>query len=475
MWYNLLTQSQKNIDDLVHYWRQFCLNWHIVTEDLQRLSNQSQDPNAALNEGVSPLSQFAGEYPMLFECLYAVFGPMMSNSRLCEQIHGMMRHGLNPSIGMAQADHHRQYTAGIDYRMREERRLMGDGSGGDRENRKKALRHDKSKTQQEMLCAQLVEGSREYADEVRSELSEADITTVSEMRDKGQRHQDKENLAIQIVYEDARVSRLTRTRLTNNSVQALARITRPTNDATFTFDGILILWRLKVKEMSKITFWDNITPSPTYKQTWKLARRSLIWIDSLTCKPKTVKKNGKKISKRMPLTYKYGEGKRTSWNLDRAAWNHNPESMPWTGLSSTEDRMACFNWGPDGRSLYSAGSIYKSIKSKAGVKEFYGDYLRMATRASNLIYSFIKTKDEEGFDDKSAKKDDILFLFIRYVDGAWDDDVIEPAENALVNTCRQIDKHYTYAVTDVPVEEDDSDDDDDGTGVPEGAFIDHEA
>ena len=41
--------------------------------------------------GKAPLLKFKHEYPILFDCLQAVFGLMMSNSRLCEQIHGMMR------------------------------------------------------------------------------------------------------------------------------------------------------------------------------------------------------------------------------------------------------------------------------------------------------------------------------------------------------------------------------------------------
>ena len=109
LWYNLLTQSDANINDLIHFWRQFYLNWPVLTGDLQRLSKVgvAVASNANVNS-VSSIVDFQANYPILFECLYAVFGDMMSNSRLCEQIHGMMRHSLNPGIGMDQADHHRQ-------------------------------------------------------------------------------------------------------------------------------------------------------------------------------------------------------------------------------------------------------------------------------------------------------------------------------------------------------------------------------
>ena len=35
--YELLTQREKNVEDLILFWRQFCLNWPILTADLQRL------------------------------------------------------------------------------------------------------------------------------------------------------------------------------------------------------------------------------------------------------------------------------------------------------------------------------------------------------------------------------------------------------------------------------------------------------
>ena len=56
---------------------------------------------------------------------------MMSNSRLCEQIHGMMRHALRSSIGMEQADHQRMHSTGTDYNMKEERRKIASDDTGE--------------------------------------------------------------------------------------------------------------------------------------------------------------------------------------------------------------------------------------------------------------------------------------------------------------------------------------------------------
>ena len=54
VWYDLLTRDQKTIDDLVHYWRQFCLNWGVLTEDLKNLSQAT----ASTTSDGSPLFHF---------------------------------------------------------------------------------------------------------------------------------------------------------------------------------------------------------------------------------------------------------------------------------------------------------------------------------------------------------------------------------------------------------------------------------
>ncbi len=70
-------------------------------------------------EGAS-LVKFKAGYPVLFDCLYSAFGAMLSNSRLCEQIHNMMRYVLRGKIGMEQADHQHKYCAGTDHEMNKE-------------------------------------------------------------------------------------------------------------------------------------------------------------------------------------------------------------------------------------------------------------------------------------------------------------------------------------------------------------------
>ncbi|KAL7537286.1 LOW QUALITY PROTEIN: hypothetical protein ACHAXR_010421 [Thalassiosira sp. AJA248-18] len=200
VWYNLFTQSEENINNLIHFWRQFCLNWAVLTDDLQRLSKVVpflDDDDS--NDTVSPLTIFQGEYPILFECLYAVVGTMMPNSRLCawdDETWSQIKRTT------------KQYASNIAYSMAEERRMLDEGSGKTREEKKKANKHQKTKAQQEMLSRQLIEKSAEYAEQVSLELGDDDnIPTVTQVKAvMGRRKQDKENLEKQIAAEDEKSS-----------------------------------------------------------------------------------------------------------------------------------------------------------------------------------------------------------------------------------------------------------------------------
>ena len=74
-----------------------------------------------------------------------------------------------------------------------------------------------------------------------------------------------------------------------------------------------------------------------------------------------------------------------------------------------------------------------------------------------------------GFDNKSVEKNDILFLFIRSIDDEFDEEAIEPAEEALVNTCKRVDNHYTYTAqkTEGPDSNDDIDSGDNAMEIDE--------
>ena len=455
LWYELLTKSDDTINDLVHFWQQFCLNWPVVTGDLQKLSKSNESTPAG---DIAPLTVFEGKYPVLFECLYAVFGAMMSNSRLCEQIHGMMRHSLTPGIGMDQADHQRQYSAMTGFKMREERRLLGDGTSESREKRKKALHHDKTKEQQRHLCRQILDGAALFAERRANELTEDEISTVGEWKKSGRRAQDKVNLQKQITNEDRKASRLTRKKLDIIAITAIAMRTKPTNDATFTFNPLVILWREKVDEMCKVKFWATLNPKNNYKPTWRMARACLIHIDANPiAKWQKGTPHGPVIRKRdgtVRVT------KRNKKGTNRQTYESTGTKLNEAG-AEVQLKWNYFDWGDVGWSLYCKNSIYGGLSSYSRANEHISEYLSVTRKLVKYIYSFIKCGDEGGFHDKSVKKTDIQFLFVRYKADAFTGDEIVPAELAVCDSItRKVHDHFTYIVDKTNVENNNNNDDD---------------
>lgn len=202
IWYELLTKEEKTMDDLVH----FC-----SSSDLQKLINiptTTLDANDIVvdEKGESYLAAFKSDFPILFECLEAVFGLMMSNSRLCEQVHGMC-HGLRSSVGMDQADHQRMYMMSTGYSMNEERRVLTTTSTEDcRKRYKKAAKHSATKPQQVKLGEQVVNRSCSHSLIVSSLGELADLPSVSQINTVERRTHDKANLEKQIEAGNERAS-----------------------------------------------------------------------------------------------------------------------------------------------------------------------------------------------------------------------------------------------------------------------------
>ena len=75
----------------------------------------------------------------------------MPNSRLCEQIHGMMRNGLRSAIGIMQADRQRMYSTGISYGLKEEWRILLTGTEEYHHQKKRAAKHSGNNLQHQYL------------------------------------------------------------------------------------------------------------------------------------------------------------------------------------------------------------------------------------------------------------------------------------------------------------------------------------
>ena len=274
-----------------------------------------------------------------------------------------------------------------------------------------------------MICRQVLEGAIGYAERVSMELDADEIPTVTEVRVNGRRKQDDENLRQQILGKDARAGRLTRAQVSVAQVRQLATTTKPTNDATFTYDGMVLVWRVKVEELCTGAFWDRVNPKKKFRSTWILAQKSFIWMDILSLKPL--------------LSFKANlpEGSKQKWDVNnKERWNRGNKK-----LQTLEPKKGVFRL--DQR--YAAQCIYRKFTSHAQAKLFISHYIAHLKDVSKLIYSFIKYDDDGGFADLSVKKEDIHFLFFHHQEGASVVDTVEPAELAMVNTYR-VDPHYTY-------------------------------
>jgi hypothetical protein len=226
MWGVKLNQDS---DDVVHYWRQFGLNRECCTADLKKLSEMTTPRTKGL-----PV--FKEEFPVLFECLHAVFGLMMSNSRLCEQIHGMLRQRLRSSgPGMDQVDAQQSYIISEDYEMKTERRGMIGGERRAEQPPKKKLKadeHSKTKSQLRKICDQLLSRASVWRKRSEALLSQPNhgILTVKQTQSAGRMVQDKHNIEAEIAAHKKRAKKLKRDKITIDRVMEDATSVEPTND-----------------------------------------------------------------------------------------------------------------------------------------------------------------------------------------------------------------------------------------------------
>ena len=111
--------------------------------------------------------------------------------------------------------------------MKEERRNL-DGKSSQRilEKEKRAANHSRNSNQLICLSKQLIERSRELVRSMVSVDSQGNpsfdlqsIPSISDIRDRGRRQMDKDNLERQMQEEDARSSRLQREKLTLERVK----------------------------------------------------------------------------------------------------------------------------------------------------------------------------------------------------------------------------------------------------------------
>jgi hypothetical protein len=184
MWHGLIVQ---NMDEAIHFWRQLRLDSEALVHDLQKLSKATTSFEVQSNR--ANILVFRDEYPVLYECLYSAFGMMPSNSRLCEQIHGMMRQRHRKGIGDDQADSQQTYVTNTCYEMREKRRRSDTTDGDSGNPTKKRKKHNKTRTQVLMMGHQIKDQLANWLPWAKALLAEPDhcIPSISEINKLGRR------------------------------------------------------------------------------------------------------------------------------------------------------------------------------------------------------------------------------------------------------------------------------------------------
>ena len=218
-WYDILSQDS---DDTVHWYRQLCLYYEVVLPDIYKLSQEKPS-----NSRSSGIINFKNEYPVLFDALYAVFRLLPSNSRLCEQIHGMLRHSFKCEIGMDQADAQYSYNVNTEYHFREVRRaLINTKVDADGNRVAKVGKHDRTKAQTEMIGKQMIDSISEY--------SVADVSAVTrsiaEINTAGRRVQDKRIAVEKELLEKQKQAKMRRTMVTIDEIREVAKTIIPDNE-----------------------------------------------------------------------------------------------------------------------------------------------------------------------------------------------------------------------------------------------------
>jgi hypothetical protein len=280
MWFDII---HENIDEAIHFWKQLRLDSDALVHDLQKLSSQTTVSFEKQSEKDDILI-FKDEYPILFECLHSAFGMMPSNSRLCEQIHGMMRQRHRKGIGMDQDDSQQVYVTGTCYEMREQRR-RGESinrDGGKRpakKQQKKSRDHNKTQTQVLMMGPQIEEQLAKWLPKAKALLAEPDhgIPLISEINRLGRRVQDKEVMKKQMDAEHAKAARVKRNKVTAEELRDAAMNATLTNDAVIAIAQDELDARLKMVKLTTNQHWKDIPTRKVYggAPLMFLARKSM--------------------------------------------------------------------------------------------------------------------------------------------------------------------------------------------------------
>jgi hypothetical protein len=162
-WYDVISQDKEN---LLHFWKQFGFQRNCIRNELKRLSRQTTPRDETSK---TPLKDFAKDYPIIYESLFAAFGFSSSNSRIVEMLHSFVRGCYDSQIPAEFLRNKLRYLMDQEYRAREERRELY-RSRADPKKKWSAAKHSDRKDMGQMEGEQLKKLASKYHQGVLDEL-----------------------------------------------------------------------------------------------------------------------------------------------------------------------------------------------------------------------------------------------------------------------------------------------------------------
>jgi hypothetical protein len=266
-------------ESVKHWIQQLGLMQPCVRSDLQRLSKEK--PGSPRKSG--PL-EFKAAYPVIFAALEATFGLMPSNTRIAEQAHGGMRDALHAGVSLLSTDSSRTYIMGDEYYAREDRRNCvreREAAAGKSKSRKRSIKHDDLKPEQEMAGKQLLASGAKYeANEIallplefRNEIG------VKAIAKKGMLYKDKEIERQKAEHAEEKHARRTAVPLTMDALVKIAALTAVGNDSTWE-NPAKVLRTQDLERLASKKFWKELKVKDGFKDILKVVLPNF-WKDSM--------------------------------------------------------------------------------------------------------------------------------------------------------------------------------------------------
>ena len=119
VWFNRLKEDK---DNAIHYFKQFGLDREVVRNEILVLSKMTDhaSPTFAYKH---PLTEFKLRFPIIYDAFDSVFRLMPSNSRIMEQLHGILRESIETNDTIKFTNAQARYSSNC-YETRKERKKV---------------------------------------------------------------------------------------------------------------------------------------------------------------------------------------------------------------------------------------------------------------------------------------------------------------------------------------------------------------